>query len=444
MNHRILLISLFLLPVVFNSGCLSGMSPEDIAKMSSEVKSFLNDYPSAKVTASLLKSDYIASIIGEIREDCGAQMEVTDYWKVNVYDPSTNITVTVWIEDAGRKAVCVVKKGGPCQENWACSEWSGCVNGTASRTCTDSNECNTTKSKPEKTKLCSAYEGGDRLTFIVPPGCTKCDEFEPFVIETAGILGIPFEKTSFGQEVQNPGFFLVYQNVSTIAGIDSEYTFKKQICQITKNTEICDQANALKPPGEPPVVPVAEIPKAEKTSFKFFVMSYCPYANQVESYLKDVYAELGDKAEWEPHYVIYSNYRNGGPDYCIENGLYCSMHGIQELNEDLRELCIWKYETHDKFFDFLVDVNTACNVQNVDTCWEAVASTYGIGTERIKQCQNEEGTALAKKEYDLCQQYNVLGSPTVFINGFDYKGIRSVEAYKAAICSGFVSPPPEC
>ena len=351
MNHRILLISLFLLPVVFNSGCLSGMSPEDIAKMSSEVKSFINEYPNARVTASLLKSDYIASIIGEIREDCGAQMDVTDYWKVNVYDPSTNITVTVWIEDAGRKAVCVVKKGGPCQEKWACSEWSGCVNGTASRTCTDSNGCNTTKNRPEQMRACNV------------------------------------------------------------------------------------------PPGQPPTV---EIPKNEKTNFKFFVMSYCPYANQVEAYLKDVYAELGDKADWEPHYVIYSNYSNGGPDYCIENGLYCSMHGIQELNEDLRELCIWKYETHDKFFDFVTDVNTACTSSNVDTCWEAVASNYGIDTERIKQCQNEEGTALAEAEYELGQKYKVVASPTILINEVEYSGIRSVEAYKAAICSGFISPPPEC
>jgi glutaredoxin len=187
-----------------------------------------------------------------------------------------------------------------------------------------------------------------------------------------------------------------------------------------------------------------DIPKADKANVKFFTMAYCPYGNQAESGIIPVYNLLKDKVTWEPHYVIYANYQGGGPNYCIANGSYCSMHGIQELNEDIREMCIFKYETQDKFFNFLADVNTACTSQNVDTCWEAVAKKYSIDTAKISQCQSSEGVALAKAEFELNAKYGVKGSPAVFINDAEYSGGRAAENYKAAICSGFNTPPSEC
>jgi len=46
------------------------------------------------------------------------------------------------------------------------------------------------------------------------------------------------------------------------------------------------------------------------------------------------------------------------------------MHGIQEVNQDVRELCVWKYQK-DKFWSFLKEINKSCSSQNADTCWEA-------------------------------------------------------------------------
>ena len=293
--------------------------------------------------------------------------------------------------------------------------------------------------------ILSSAKTGDELVFIAPPGCTNCAELEPIVKDVAKTLNIPFVKTGFGQAIQNPGYFMVYGGNATISGVGDEYTFKTQICLITKNTDLCNQAKNLTPPTENTQTPPAtNIPKAEKTNVKFFVMSYCPYGNQAETGLIPVYQLLKDKVTWEPHYVIYANYRGGGSDYCIANGSYCSMHGIQEINQDIRELCIWKYETHDKFFDFLADVNTACNSGNVDTCWEAVAQKYGINTAKIKDCQQNEGVALAKAEFELSAEYGVQGSPSVFINDAEYSGGRAAEDYKTAICSGFNTPPSEC
>jgi len=187
-----------------------------------------------------------------------------------------------------------------------------------------------------------------------------------------------------------------------------------------------------------------DAPDREKPNVKFFVMSFCPYGNDAESALEPVYRLLKDKVEWEPHYVIYSNYGNY-PEYCLdEERRYCSMHGIQELNQDIRELCIWKYYSHDLWWDFVLKVNSKCNSRNADTCWEPIARELGIDVEKIKNCEKNEARSLLENEIRLNEEYGVRGSPTVFINDMLYQGARTPEAYKQAICSGFITKPAEC
>lgn len=188
-----------------------------------------------------------------------------------------------------------------------------------------------------------------------------------------------------------------------------------------------------------------DAPDREKPNVKFFVMSFCPYGNIAEKGLAPVFDLLGDKVEWEPHYVIYSNYATGYPEYCLDKeNKYCSMHGIQELNQDIRELCVWKYYPHKLWWDFVLRVNEKCNSRNADTCWEPIAEEVGIDVEKIKNCQKNEAISLLEEELRLNEEYGVRGSPTVFINNKLYEGSRSPEAYKQAICSGFITQPPEC
>ena len=69
---------------------------------------------------------------------------------------------------------------------------------------------------------------------------------------------------------------------------------------------------------------------------------------------------LKDKADIQLHYVIYENYQGGGSKYCLDkDNKYCSMHGIQELNQDVRELCVQKYQG-DKLWNFVKEINAKC------------------------------------------------------------------------------------
>lgn len=181
-----------------------------------------------------------------------------------------------------------------------------------------------------------------------------------------------------------------------------------------------------------------------KPQIDFFVMSYCPYGNQAEEGIEPVYQLLKDKAIFNPRYVIYENYGDGGPNYCLDNGKLCSMHGIQELNQNVRELCVNKYMGIAKWFEFALAMNDKCTSQNADTCWEAVATDLKLDVTKIKTCQKDEAVALLTAEKTLGDKLKVSGSPTVFVEGDSYTGGRTAEAYKTALCDKFDTKPSEC
>ncbi len=185
--------------------------------------------------------------------------------------------------------------------------------------------------------------------------------------------------------------------------------------------------------------------KGDKPQIDFFVMSYCPYGNQAEEAIEKVYQELKDKAVFQPRYVIYSNYRGGGPKYCLDKeSKYCSMHGIQELNQNIRERCVYEDMGTKEFFEFTLAMNKKCNAQNADGCWEGVAKELGLDTEKIAKCERERGIEFAKGDKELNDLLKVQGSPTLFIDGQAYNGARTPEGYLSALCAAFDKKPSEC
>ncbi len=188
----------------------------------------------------------------------------------------------------------------------------------------------------------------------------------------------------------------------------------------------------------------SEITPSNNPTAYLFTMTFCPYGNQAEDGIIPVVDLLGDNIEIEPHYVIYQDYRGGGPEYCLDDeNQYCSMHGIQELNQDVRELCVYR-DQKDKYWDFVDAINKACDYKNVDTCWEGVAATTGVNATQVKTCEQNDALELLATEVELNEKYNVKGSPALVINDSTYQGGRAPEDYKTAICSAFNNAPAEC
>ena len=177
----------------------------------------------------------------------------------------------------------------------------------------------------------------------------------------------------------------------------------------------------------------------------FYVMSFCPYGNQAEEALQPVFEVMKKDVAFNPRYVIYSNYPQGGSSsYCLDKDYnYCSMHGIQELNQDIRELCVNKYYGTDAFFKFAVAVNNKCSSGNADSCWQDVAKSLRLDVTKISQCQANEGLSLVAKEKTDGEVLGVRGSPQVFINGQEYSGARTAAGYQQAICNAFGTNKPK-
>lgn len=256
---------------------------------------------------------------------------------------------------------------------------------------------------------------------------------------------------------------------------------------------------------------VFEAQKSQKPELKFFVMSFCPYGNQMEDVLRPVFDLLKDKADITPHYIFekienldtYCKSRSGDPTQCAlyvqnkyftseseckktiatnlascknesayiksSNGsMYASLHGRQEANQDVREICAWN-QASDKtqWWDFVAAVNKNCTAQNADTCWENQAKSAGFDTTKITECFNKEGINLVEKEIAITNKYEVSGSPTVLINDVafppesaytqDGKGtlkigdktttqdrFRTPNVIKEALCTSFQKSPSEC
>jgi hypothetical protein len=277
-------------------------------------------------------------------------------------------------------------------------------------------------------------ETGDQFIFISPPGCTNCAGLEPLAKEVANTLGLPFMKTGFGQQIPTPGFVLIYDNVLTVSGFQDEYTLKNQVCVLTKDEDVCSQAEKLSPPEEEqPTPPAPDVPKSDVPEAHAFVMSYCPYGLQFMKAYVPVIELLGDKADLELNFVHYI------------------MHGEKEMTENTRMHCIQKEEKA-KFTDYL-----RCFVEFDDP--EKCMSEAGIDSSAIDTCMQEtdeefEITKTFQESTErfprygvdaaLAEQYGVSGSPTFGINGQQVQVSRSAEAIKQAICAGFNSPPEEC
>jgi len=175
-----------------------------------------------------------------------------------------------------------------------------------------------------------------------------------------------------------------------------------------------------------------------------YVMSFCPYGNQAEELMDPVQELFKDKIDLDLHYIFYNDYATGYPEYCLdEEALYCSMHGIQELNQGIRELCVQKYQP-DKLWDFVMAINEQTDYENVDNDWRNIGNSVGIDINKIAQCQEQEAMDLASQETELTKQFGISGSPTIIINGQKYTGQRTSDAYKEAICRTFKVKPSEC
>jgi hypothetical protein len=175
-----------------------------------------------------------------------------------------------------------------------------------------------------------------------------------------------------------------------------------------------------------------DLKKTENPSLEAFVVSKCPYGLQMQRILNEIVENIPSLAN-----NIRVEYIGS-----IENGKITSMHGDEEAQENLRQICL-REEQQDKYWKYI-----DCHIKkgDVDNCLTGA----GVDKGRLDNCMNDNsrGIKYAKADFDLGETYKVSGSPALILGGetvseFDFGG-RTAQAVKTLLCCGFQNLPDIC
>jgi len=173
----------------------------------------------------------------------------------------------------------------------------------------------------------------------------------------------------------------------------------------------------------------ASCEKDSKLKLEFFIVSYCPYGvRYVDNILHPMINALGDTLEWKPMYIM-NDAGNGKPS---------SMHGQEETDENLREICLrdkWGNAKWLSYMDcFSAEVFNKRGKPDAKD-WKFCAEQAGVSVGELQKCFDTEAVALAKPDMEWTMKYRVTGSPTAVYNcSKNIVGAIPFEQIKPKLC----------
>lgn len=150
--------------------------------------------------------------------------------------------------------------------------------------------------------------------------------------------------------------------------------------------------------------------KRRPHTLEIFCMGQCPFSSKALNSIIEAKKEgkLAEYIKLDVHYIarlVAPCKSCGDAEDLLE---LQSLHGQTEVDEDIRQLCIKKYEP-DKLLDYLLLRNK--DFRSAD--WETPAKQAGIDVEGIKRCShNKEGKTPLKEDIKKAEELNITASPT--------------------------------
>ena len=159
-------------------------------------------------------------------------------------------------------------------------------------------------------------------------------------------------------------------------------------------------------------------PEIKKT-VDLFVMSHCPYGTKAMLATKEFADAFGKDATVAVHYIGDS-----------KNGELASMHGADEVTDDLREVCATQhYGQNQKFLDFL-----ACRSKDLKADWKDCTGKNGIDADVIQKCVDTEGKGLLTASFDVSNKLKIASSPTFLVNNRETFNAQDAAGIAASYC----------
>ena len=240
----------------------------------------------------------------------------------------------------------------------------------------------------------------------------------------------------------------VFVSVSEESGV---YKFKMKIDEEEYDSYLTKDGKILFPSGitlvEPEEDTVAaggekmtceDIDKIEVPVLEAFIVSKCPFGVQMQRVLNEIVKNI-------PQIAPYIKVEYMGT---IEGGKITAMHGDEEAQENLRQICL-REEQPNNFWAYI-----DCHIKegNVDSCLEIAK----VDVSGLTNCMTDQsrGLVYAQKDFDAQDKYKITGSPTLILNEQNYNtsekaiefdfGGRTAEAVKTIVCCSFQDKPDFC
>ncbi len=170
-------------------------------------------------------------------------------------------------------------------------------------------------------------------------------------------------------------------------------------------------------------IEVTRFAERRTNTLDLLVMSQCPFAKRAESaiisFLRTATPD-GQTPQLDVHYILYKRQVDG-------KDKFTSMHGEDELNEDLVQIVI--RDRFPKSFPEYLGQRAAG-----DAPWKQIASDAGMDAAAVNAIETEikaNREALLKREYDYVAELYLVydGSPTYIWEGVRIPDIRQVKPF---------------
>jgi hypothetical protein len=156
-----------------------------------------------------------------------------------------------------------------------------------------------------------------------------------------------------------------------------------------------------------------------KKSLDLFVMSHCPFGTKAMLAAKEFADAFGKDAVVSVHYIGDS-----------KDGQLVSMHGPDEISDDLREVCaIQHYGKDQKFLEFL-----ACRSKDLKADWKACTGANGIDAGVIQTCVDGEGPKLLTASFQVASALEIESSPTFLVNNRETFNAQDASEIATSYC----------
>jgi hypothetical protein len=184
---------------------------------------------------------------------------------------------------------------------------------------------------------------------------------------------------------------------------------------------------------------IAAIKKSDSPLVEAFIVSRCPFGLQMQRMIADAVKNIPSLGQYVKVRYIGS----------VSGNTITAMHGEAEAKENLRQICI-RDEQRSKYWDYV-----SCQMKSGDV--SGCEKTAKIDSAKLDACISDvkRGVAYAKEDFDLADENNIGGSPTLMVNGAVaeeftsdnqpvFGSSRSSDEIKTAVCQAFNSKPSFC